>query len=175
VGWANPVARTATGRPDRPALSTVLAVLLLGAAGFLLAWPASSPADTTEAAVTPHNDTAAIFDVLSHKRAFATDRATLTLIEHTLESEHYDVRWYGKGGNAGPATLANFVKTVRAGVDIIDTHGTPDSLLVQQYATADAAQQGLTGLCPSPTRCTCLPGWLRWARRRVAPVRWLGL
>jgi hypothetical protein len=32
----------------------------------------------------------------------------------------------------------------------------------------------LTGLRPSPTRCMCLPGRLRWAGRRVAPVRRLG-
>lgn len=118
-----------------------------GAAAIALALLASYPAGVAASGsdavpVAPHNDAAAIFDVLSSEHDFELDRATLTFIHHALEQEHYRVRWYGRGGNAGPATLRNFVNLAHVGVLVIDTHGSSSSLLVQRYRTDAAATKG---------------------------------
>jgi len=113
------------------------------ALALLAFYPAGVAASGSDAVpVVPHSDVAAIFDVLSSEHDFQLDRPTLTFIDHVLEQEHYRVRWYGKGGNAGPATLRNFVKLADVGVLVIDTHGSFSSLLVQNYRTHAAATNG---------------------------------
>jgi len=119
----------------------VVLIALLAAAMPLLASPARSQAQTPSAAVTPHNNIAAIFDLLSTQKQFAADRPALDAVRQDLVSEHYKVRWYGQGGNSGGATLTNFVKLGQASVIIINTHANPTGLRVQEYRTEDAGQR----------------------------------
>jgi hypothetical protein len=131
----------------------------------------ASAQPATQAAVAPQDKQAYIFSTFGNPTTDLLNAgpylaAALTVGTY-LHGLHYSVKSYvssteGARDNPGDATLDNFAKMAGydgskpGGVIIIDTHGDPNGLAVEVYATASAA------LAQAQVYSTKYPGLITW-------------